>query len=202
MAIVSAITVPAGQIIVRNFIIKDRSTTDAGLWEGINRISGMYLMIITASLSVYFLPKLAELKTKRELRNEMFSVYKLIIPFMILTTLAIYVLRIFIIHVLFTAEFTGMENLFAFQLIGDILKILGWVLGFLLLAKAMTKIYIVMEVVNFLLLVITSYFLVSRYGSVGATMAFALVYLIYLIVMCIVFRDLLFKSNKSEQTFE
>jgi O-antigen/teichoic acid export membrane protein len=202
MAIVSAITVPAGQIIVRNFIIKDRSTTDAGLWEGINRISGMYLMIITASLSVYFLPKLAELKTKRELRNEMFSVYKLIIPFMILTTLAIYVLRIFIIHVLFTAEFTGMENLFACQLIGDILKILGWVLGFLLLAKAMTKIYIVMEVVNFLLLVITSYFLVSRYGSVGATMAFALVYLIYLIVMCIVFRDLLFKSNKSEQTFE
>ena len=43
---------------------KNRSITDAGLWEGINRISGMYLMVITASLGVYFLPKLSELKTR------------------------------------------------------------------------------------------------------------------------------------------
>jgi O-antigen/teichoic acid export membrane protein len=196
MAIVSAVTVPAGQIIVRNFITKNKSITDAGLWEGINRISGMYLMIITASLGVYFLPKLSELKTKHELRNEVFSVYKLIIPFMILTTFIIYIFRIFIIHLLFTNEFTGMQNLFAFQLTGDILKILGWVLGYLLIAKAMTKIYIVMEIVNFVLLVIISYFLVNRFGTVGATMAFAIVYLIYFIVMCFVFRNLLFGSNK------
>ena len=195
MAIVSAVTVPAGQIIVRNFITKNKSITDAGLWEGINRISGMYLMVITASLSVYFLPKLAELKTKHELRNEIFSVYKLIIPFMILTTFIIYIFRIFIIHLLFTTEFTGMQNLFAYQLIGDILKILGWVMGYLLLAKAMTKIYIVMEIFNFLLLVLVSYFLVNWYGAVGATMAFAIVYFIYLLVMCIVFRNLLFSKN-------
>ncbi|HMG66507.1 MAG TPA: O-antigen translocase [Chitinophagaceae bacterium] len=196
MAIASAVTVPAGQIIVRDFIIKDRSLTDAGLWEGINRISGMYLMVITASLSVYFLPKLSELKTQKELRNEVLSVYKLVVPFMILTTFVIYVLRVFIIHLLFTSEFTGMQNLFAFQLIGDILKILGWVLGYLLLSKAMTKTYIVMEIVNFILLVVISYFLVRWYGSLGATIAFAIVYFIYFIVMCIVFRSLLFNQNK------
>jgi len=195
MALASAITIPAGQIIVRSFIINDRSITDAGLWEGINRISGMYLMVITASLGVYFLPKLSELKTKQELQNEVFSVYKLVIPFLILTTFIIYVFRVFIIHLLFTEEFTGMQNLFAFQLLGDILKILGWVLGYLLLAKAMTKIYIVMELVNFVLLILFSYFLVRSYGSVGATLAFAIVYLIYLLVLCYVFRNLLFNKK-------
>ncbi len=196
MAIASAVTVPAGQIIVRNYITRNKSITDAGLWEGINRISGMYLMVITASLSVYFLPKLSELKSKMELRREIFSVYKLIIPFMIITTSLIYIFRLFIIHVLFTSEFTGMQNLFAFQLIGDILKILGWVLGYLLLAKAMTKTYIAMEIVNFLLLISISFFLVNWYGTVGATIAFAIVYMIYLVIMCIVFRNLLF-GNKS-----
>lgn len=195
MAITSAVTIPAGQLIVRDFITRNKSIADAGLWEGINRISSMYLMVITASLSVYFLPKLSELKTTNELQKEIFSVYKLIIPFLILTTFIIYVFRILIIHILFTAEFTGMENLFAFQLIGDILKIMGWVLGYLLLAKAMTKIYIVMEIVNFILLVIISYFLISRYGTVGATMAFAIVYLIYFIVLCVVFRKLLFNRQ-------
>jgi PST family polysaccharide transporter len=195
MAIVSALTVPAGQIIVRSFIISKNSITDAGLWEGINRISGMYLMVITASLGVYFLPKLSELKSKNELRNEVLTVYKLVIPFLILTTSVIFIFRVFIIHVLFTQEFIGMRDLFAFQLIGDILKILGWVLGYLLLAKAMTKIYIIMELVNFVLLVIISYFLVNLYGSIGATLAFAIVYFIYFAVLCFVFRNLLFNKN-------
>ena len=88
-----------------------------------------------------------------------------------------------------------MRDLFAFQLIGDILKILGWVLGYLLLAKAMTKIYIIMELVNFVLLVIISYFLVNLYGSIGATLAFAIVYFIYFAVLCFVFRSLLFNKN-------
>jgi PST family polysaccharide transporter len=197
MAIASAVTIPAGQIIVRSFIIDHRSITDAGLWEGINRISTMYLMVITTSLSVYYLPRLSELKTKQEVRHEILTVYKLTIPFLLLTTGIIYLFRIFIIHLLFTNEFVGMENLFAFQLIGDILKILGWVLGYLLLAKAMTKIYITMEIVNFLLLILFSYFLVRGYGSVGATLAFALVYLVYLLVLCFVFRDLLFSRKET-----
>jgi O-antigen/teichoic acid export membrane protein len=195
MAITSAVTVPTGQIIVRNFITRNKSISDAGLWEGINRISGMYLMVITTSLGVYYLPKLSELKTIRDLRTEIYSVYKLVIPLLILTTVLIYIFRVFIIHLLFTPAFMGMKDLFAYQLIGDILKIMGWVLGYLLLSKAMTKIYIVMEIVNFMLLILISYLLVNRYGTVGATMAFAIVYLIYLIVLCIVFRKLLFAGK-------
>jgi O-antigen/teichoic acid export membrane protein len=196
MAIASAVTIPAGQMIVRNFIIKNKSITEAGLWEGINRISAMYLMVITASLSVYFLPKLSELKSKKELRNEIFSVYKLVVPFLILTTFFIYIFRVFIIHVLFTSEFLGMQDLFAYQLIGDILKIMGWVLGYLLIAKAMSKVYIIMEIVNFLLLILVSYYLVDWYGPVGATMAFAIVYLIYFVVLCFVFKNLLLNNKQ------
>lgn len=152
-------------------------------------------MVITASLSVYFLPKLSELKTQKELRTEIISVYKLTIPFLLLTTFLIYIFRGLVIHILFNSEFSGMQNLFAFQLIGDILKIMGWVLGYLLLAKAMTKIYIIMEIINFILLIIISFFLVKWYGTVGATIAFALVYLIYFIVLCFVFKNLLFNKR-------
>jgi O-antigen/teichoic acid export membrane protein len=196
MAIVSAITVPAGQIIVRNFITKNKTIADAGLWEGINRISGMYLLVITTSLSVYFLPKLSELKSMKDLRDEIRNVYKLIIPFLIVTTLVIFLFRVLIIHLLFTKEFIGMQDLFGYQLIGDIFKILGWVLGYLLLAKAMTKTYIMMEAISFLLLIIVSYFLVNMYGAVGATIAFAIVYFVYLTILCVVFRKLLF-TNKN-----
>jgi O-antigen/teichoic acid export membrane protein len=194
MAISSALTVPGGQLVVRNFIIDNRSISEAGIWEGMNRISGMYLTIITTSLSVYFLPKLAQLKSDKEFRDEIFNAFKLIFPFLIISTLGIFLFRNLIIQILFTKDFSSMQDLFGVQLIGDFLKLTGWVLGYILLAKAMTKMYIILELFNFFLVVLSSYFLIKMFGTIGATMAYTFVYFVYLILLIILFRKILFKS--------
>ena len=122
----------------------------------------------------------------------------MIIPFYDCDNLLIYIFRVFIIHLFLRLHLQECRIFLLFSLIGDILKIMGWVLGYLLLAKAMTRIYIVMEVVNFLLLIVISYFLVKWYGSIGATMAFAIVYLIYFLVLCIIFRNSLKNEENSQ----
>jgi O-antigen/teichoic acid export membrane protein len=195
MALVSAIAVPAAQLIVRGYITKTQSISSAGLWEGVNRISVMYLLAITTSLSVYFLPRLAELRKNKEIRKEILNVYKLIIPALIFATLLIYMLRKVIIQVLFTKEFSGMLELFKFQLIGDIFKMSGWVLGYLMLAKAMIKTYIIMEIVSFCLQVFLSLFFISFFGTIGATIGYATGHLVYFLVMLIIFRKILFSHE-------
>ncbi|RZJ41836.1 MAG: O-antigen translocase, partial [Chryseobacterium sp.] len=47
MALVTAMTVPVSQLLIRGYIIQKFSITEAGYWEGINRISAMYLMFVT-----------------------------------------------------------------------------------------------------------------------------------------------------------
>lgn len=195
MALASATTIPAGQIIVRNMIVDNYSLTDAGLWEGVNRISNMYLSIITVSLGVYYLPKMAELKSASAIRHEVFKVYKVIIPFLLVSATGIFLFRKLIISLLFTQEFAEMEGLFFYQLIGDILKTAGWVLGYLLIAKARSRVYILMELVNFGLLILFSYLLIGRFGPVGATLAYSGIYLVYLIVLLIYFRPVLFSKT-------
>lgn len=192
MALVSALAIPIGQLIVRNYISANFSLSDAGLWEGVNRISAMYLLVITSSLSVYYLPKLTELKTKQEIRNEVLSVYKLMIPFLIVASVLIFSLRSFIIEVLFTPEFAGMKDFFAFQLLGDILKMSGWVLGFILIAKSMTRTFIIMEIISFSAVTGLSLFFTDMYGSWGATLGYALGHLTYLLIMVCIFRKTLF----------
>lgn len=192
MALVSAVVVPLSQLIIRSYIRENESITNAGLWEGINRISAMYLMVVTTSLSVYYLPRLAELRTKFELRKEISSVYKLIIPLLIVATVVIYLLRRFIIQLLFTKEFAGMQELFGFQLIGDILKMAGWILGYLMIAKAMTKTYITMEFVSYTGQVLFSCGFVALYGTVGATIGYAVGNFVYFVIMVIIFRKILF----------
>jgi O-antigen/teichoic acid export membrane protein len=194
MALVSAVLVPVAQLIVRGYITRNQTLVKAGLWEGINRISGMYLMVITTSLSVYYLPRLAEIKNNNEIKKEVFGVYRLIIPALIAATLVIFLLRKLIIQILFTKEFSGMQELFGFQLAGDIFKMSGWILGYLMIAKAMTRTYITMEVTSAALQVLLSILFINLYGTIGATIGYALGHLIYFSIMMIIFRKILFKK--------
>ena len=199
MALVSAATVPISQLIIRGYITKHTSLTDAGLWEGMNRISGMYLMVITSSLSVYYLPRLSEIKTTSELRLEISKTFKIILPPLLALSLLIFFLRDFIITVLFNNKFQGMQNLFAFQLIGDVFKITSWILAYQMVAKSMTKTYVITEVVFSTGLVFLSFFFVRIYGNLGATIAYAINYITYFIVIVLIFRKLVFNYVRSAQ---
>jgi PST family polysaccharide transporter len=196
MALATAIIVPLSQLLVRGYIAEKISVNEAGIWESVNRISSMYLMVVVTSFSVYYLPRLAELKNDTLIRKEVMSVYQLMIPFLIIASLSIYILRNLIITVLFTSEFNRMGDLLPFQLCGDILKMSGWVLGYLMVAKAMTRAYILMEILNYSLFVIISYFLINYYGVTGATMAYAIGHMIYLVGMFIIFRKMLFNRGR------
>lgn len=195
MAIISALTVPTAQLMVRSFILKMESNHDAGLWEGVNRITGMYLMVLTTSLSVYFLPKMAQLTDPAEIRHIIRRIYTVMVPFLVLSSFLIYLMRYWIIELLFTPEFRNMQGLFGVQLAAESIKVCGWVLGYLLLARKMTRQYIFLELVNFILLISINYTLIGKYGSWGAPMAHLIVYTIYLLSTLYIFKNILFTQS-------
>lgn len=192
MAFVTLAVVPVSQMLLRGYVISEISITEAGWWEGMNRISNMYLSVITTSFSVYYLPKLSEIKDKLELRNEIFRCYKFIIPMLLIATISIYMLRHFIIWLLFTPAFYPMENLFIWQLLGDLFKIASWLLAFLMVAKAKTIAFITSEIVFSLLFVGLGFLFMHWNGTVGITQAYMTNYIIYLLAMIYLFRDTIF----------
>lgn len=193
MAIVTALTVPVSQIVLRNMLIGSLGVESAGIWQGMMRISDGYLMLITSSLATYYLPKLASLHTDEELRFEIKQGYKIIIPAVFFSCIVVYFLRFLIIRVLFTSDFNQMSDLFFYQLLGDFFKMSSWILGYLLLAKSMTKLFIITEIFFSFLYVVFGFLFVEYFGIVGITIAFAVNYFLYLLYMIIVFRKLLFK---------
>lgn len=192
MTFVSASLLPISQMLLRGYVISEISATEAGWWEAMNRISNMYLMVITTSFSVYYLPQLSELTDKKELRNEIFRSYKVIIPCLFAGLAIVYLLRHFVIRLLFTPEFLPMENLFIWQLGGDFFKITSWLLAYLMVAKAMTKWYITTEIGFTLLFVALGFIFMRINGVMGITQAYFINYIAYLFVMIFIFRKLLF----------
>lgn len=192
MALISAIFGPIIYVAIRNRIIETFGEEEAGLWEGMNRISSFYLMFVSTLLTLYFLPGLSQAKTVAETRSVFRSYYKGIVPVFALGLTVIYLLREFIIRTVLSEEFLPMQNLFMWQLLGDFLKVCSLILGYELLAKKQIKAFIATEVMSFAILYVSASYFTSLYASEGAVMSHALSYFVYSLVLVVYFRKELF----------
>jgi polysaccharide transporter, PST family len=196
MTFVSVFAVTFIQLKIRTYIMNNLSLNEAGYWQGIMKICELYITFITTTLGIYYLPRLSELRSNQELRNEILFDIKIIIPVVVLTSILIYFLRDFIINILFSADFKPMRELFFFQLLGNILKISSWLLAYLMIAKAMVKTFIISELAFGLINYGLTVLLLNKYGIIGVTYAYSLNYFLYLIVMVIIFKDIVFIKIK------
>ena len=185
MALTSAACVPVSHILIRTHLADTLGMDAAGYWEAMWRLSAAYLMLVTTTLSLYYLPKLSELKDPKEIKAEILQGYKIILPVAAACGLVIYLLRDFIIGVLFTSDFIPMRDLFAWQMVGDTLKIGSWILAYLMLGKAMVKLFIVSEVLFAALFYLLTYFLTDTFGLKGVAIAHAVNYFFYWVFVLI-----------------
>lgn len=182
MAITSVFFGNIAQIILRNIIISEYDITYAGYWDGMTRLSGGYLMFASTILGVYYLPRLSELKKYEDIVKEIKNGYKVILPLAALLSLSVYLFQDIIIKILFTEQFLPMKELMLWQLIGDVIKIGSWIISFMMLSKAMTKIFIITEAFFALSIIPLSLLFINYFGFKGIAIAFALNCLLYWIV--------------------
>lgn len=182
MTIVSIVFGNLAQIVLRNILIAEFDINYAGYWDAMTRLSGGYLIFASTILSVYYLPRLSELKNYKDIKQEVNYGYKVILPLACLASLCVYLYQDFIIGILFTKDFLPMKELMFWQLIGDVIKIGSWIVSFMMLSKAMTKIFIITEAFFALSIIPLSIIFVQYFGFKGIAMAFALNCLLYWIV--------------------
>lgn len=185
MTLTATISNMSALIFLRNYIGTNLGWDAAGYWQGVWRISETYIMLITTTLGVYYLPKLSSIQDKNELKKEIFYGYKILMPLVIFMALFIYLFRDLIIRIIFTEEFSPMSDLFLFQLIGDVFKIASWLLGYIMVAKAMTKLFVYTEIIFVISFVLISIGLLNFWGLIGITISFMISYFLYFIGLLI-----------------
>lgn len=187
MTLITAITLPLAYIMMRNLLAQQYSWHDVGIWQGVSSISDAYLQFITASFSVWLLPTLSRLEHKAQLAHELLKTLKFVLPVVAIASLSVWLLRDVAIWLLFSAKFTAMRDLFAWQLTGDVLKTASYVFGYLVIAKASLRFYLLTEISQFALLSGFSHWLIPAHGALGATQAYMATYVVYFALCCGVF---------------
>lgn len=191
MALVSAICVPLSQMLIRAYLTQEFSLAYAGYWEAMIRLSTVYLLLVTTTLGVYYLPRLSELNAIDEIKKEVYLGYKFIFPLAVLGGICVFILRDWIINLLFSPSFAPMQDLFLWQMMGDALKIGSWILAYLMLSKAMTKLYICTEIIFTVSLIALTYICTQVFGFEGVSIAHLINYGLYWIVISLfIFKQL------------
>ncbi|WP_299118685.1 O-antigen translocase [uncultured Winogradskyella sp.] len=192
MALVSAIAIPIVMIIIRNYLISEIGIKSAGYWTAITRVSDYYLMFFNSLMALYILPRFSEINGKREFRKEVFSFYKTIMPVFLILLVIIYLSRSLLVNLLFTEDFRPVEDLFGYQILGDIARVLSMVIAYQFLAKRMFAHFIILEIFLFVIMYVSSIYLIDEFGLKGAVMGHCLSYFMYFGIILLLFSSSLF----------
>ncbi|MBB3324812.1 lipid III flippase WzxE [Atlantibacter sp. RC6] len=187
MALITSVTLPVAYVMMRNLMATQYSWDEVGIWQGVSTISDAYLQFITATFSVWLLPTLSRLTAKQDITREVVRSLKFVLPAVAAASLSVWLLRDVAIWLLFSAKFSAMRDLFAWQLVGDVLKVGAYVFGYLVIAKASLRFYILAELSQFALLTGFSRWLIPAHGALGAAQAYMATYIVYFTLCCGVF---------------
>lgn len=194
MALAGPICMIAATFFVRYFLASEFDKNHAGSWEGMWRISAMYLLFLTTTFKFYLIPTFSSL-SGAALKKEVFKVWRFMFPIIVVIAIIIYLLKDFVINILLDKEFFLIGTLIGFHLIGDTIKINGWVLGNILIAKAKTKAFIFFQVEWAFIFALLTYIFVNIYGFIGVSIAYFAAYAIHFILLNIYFRGLLWRKS-------
>lgn len=190
MALLSAVIVPMTLMLIRNHIVNQNSIEEAGIWDAVNRLSSFYMMIFSSGLSLYYMPKLASLKTDNEFKDELKSYFKVFVPLFVIMLIVVFLFKGFMIDLAFTPAFSRIKEVLIWQLLGDLLRIMTLAFGYQIVAKAMIKKYLIIEITFNLLYLFLSYYLVRISSFEGALQAYFFANLFLLVLIFYIFRKL------------
>jgi len=193
MSVVGGITAPVSQLFVRDYIGETISWDSAGQIQALWYLSDGFLAILVSVLTVYFLPRFSEIQCGRELRSEVLMALKVIVPALVAAAFIVIMFRNEIVLLIYTEEFLPMADLFVVQFIGNVIKGVAMLFGFIMLAKSMTKSFVITQLLFATTFTLLSFVLVREHGFEGAAEAYALNYLLYCIAVVFIFM----KATKS-----
>ena len=192
MLLVNGMLPPLVLILVRDTLASEYSLEMAGLWQATWRLSEVSQAAIIASITLYFMP------TMGERANDAPALRRHILRSVLAATgatatlgLGIYLLRSPIVHTVFSASFEPVVHLLPLQLVGDVLKMGGWIFSMALVASMRTAAFITNQVVASLVFLLLTRLLVPAQGVDGVLWAYICTGAVQIALGAIALRDIL-----------
>jgi O-antigen/teichoic acid export membrane protein len=172
------------QLLVRYIINLELNIEAVGYFQASWAVSMTYIGFVLGAMGADYYPRLTQIIDEKDrsnqLANDQTEIAIIIAAPVLLGMLAFAPV---VIQMLYSNEFTASIEILRWQVLGDVLKVIAWPIGFILLAKGKGKLFFCTELLWNMGYVLFIYLGVSVFGIEVTGYAFVFVYLIYLIVI-------------------
>ena len=199
MALFSAVVSPLCMLWIRKLLMQETGVELAGIWEGIQRISGIYMLFITTLAFTYFLPKLAQTQVYQEKKKVIRLYVFWVLPLFALGLLLVFFTRSWIIPLVFDDTFLPMIDVIHWQLVGDFMKGAALIYGLLFYTERLLWPYLLCETLFFSCYYGFTFVLMEHLGVEAATLGYTLAYILYSCVLVVYF-SWYFSRSESKHT--
>lgn len=176
LALVGSTSVPIAQILMRDGLARQFGWDQVGMWQGVIKLSDVYMQFVGVVLMNYVLPRYAsasniELVVKEFRLSLMWLLSALLLGFVV-----IYGLKNFIVKLVFSDEFLPMTDYLLPQMIGDIFRTIASAISLIFMARGAVRISILFEFAQGIF--VFTAFIVMRdiYGAMAPVYAHVVTY--------------------------
>lgn len=173
-----------GHLLVRILVQRELGSVDLGLFQAAWMVSMTYIGLVLTAMSTDYYPRLSGAIHDHEAANRMVNdqaeVGLLLGGPLLLGMLGF---APWIIQILYSSQFLPAVETLRWQVLGDVLKILLWPVGFVLMAAGKGRIFALSEAFSMICLVAATWLALPILGLEGAGVAVFVMYAIYLPVI-------------------
>ena len=177
---VAGLLTSATQLAARAIILRELGLDASGYFQAAWAISMTYIGFVLGAMATDYFPRLTEAISDparaRKLVNEQTEMALLLAGPVLL---AMITLAPWVIHLLYAASFAPATEVLRWQVLGDILKVASWPMGFVLLAQGRGAIFIGTELTWNVVYLGALLLGIQELGLVMAGVGFWIAYLIY-----------------------
>lgn len=170
------------QLIVRYIVTQELNIESVGYFQAAWQISMTYISFVLGSMAADYYPRLTQQIHDKETTNRMVNEQtEIAIILAAPVLLGMLTFAPLVIHLLYSSEFTESVEILRWQVFGDLIKIISWPLGFVLLAKGYSKLFFCTELLWNSTYVCFVYLGIGHFGIQVTGYAFVVSYFIVLL---------------------
>lgn len=177
----ASLVVHIGQLLVRSIVQRELGAEALGHFQAAWTLSMTYIGFVLAAMATDYYPRLSAAIHDRGAANRMINeqteVALLLAGPVLLAMLA---LAPWVVRLLYSAQFAEAADILRWQVLGDVLKVASWPLGFVLVAAGAGRTYLLSEGFTVGLFVLLVWLGLPWLGVQVTGLAFALMYFAYL----------------------
>lgn len=187
----SGVTSSLAAYIIRMILIRDFGLDGAGYWTAAFTFSGALVSFILGAMSADYYPRLSAVSSNaKEVENVLNVQTEIALLLAVPAMFATCAFAQIGIPLLYDNRFGAAVPILQWSVLGMLGRLVGWPLGYVLLAKGKSGIFFFTELVSSIWYVACIYFCSRCFGLTGTGVAYMLCYLLYVPLMVITIRQL------------